>query len=361
MLEENKTNGAGDAITLKELVLKVREWNIYLFSKWYIIVLSGALVGITSYLYAKWKKPIYTATTTFVLESGNQSGGLGQYAGMAAMIGIDLGGSGGGIFQGDNIIELYKSRSMLEKTLLSKSYSDSNELLIDRYIDFNNLRDQWKNKPELLDISFTQDRSIDKDNQRLRDSLITAFSQAINKDVLKVGKPDKKLSIIQVDVVSRDEVFSKSFNETLVQHVNEFYIQTKTSKSLKNILVLQEKVDSVRTAMSGAIYSAVKVLDATPNLNPTRQVQRIAPSQQAQFSAETNKAILAQLVQNLELTKMNLMQEQPLIQVVDQPVYPLKVQEGKPLESALIGIFLGGIIATAFLSIKLSLNNILRG
>src|SRR5690606_6776290 len=130
----------------------------------------------------------------------------------------------------------------------------------------------------------------------------------------------------------------------LVREVNEFYIQTKTKKSTDNIAILEAKVDSVRTVMSGAIYSAAKVSDATPNLNPTRQVQRIVPAQEAQFSAEANKAILSQLLQNLELSKMNLLQEQPLIQLVDQPVYPLKVDRIGKLKGIVIGGFLFGFL-----------------
>src|SRR5690606_823126 len=96
-------------------------------------------------------------------------------------------------------------------------------------------------------------------------------------------KPDKKLSIIKVEVTSPDEVFSKAFNENLVRRVNDFYIQTKTKRSTDNIATLQHKVDSVQAVMTDAIYSAAKVSDATPNLNPTRQVQRLGPAQKAQF------------------------------------------------------------------------------
>ena len=35
------------------------------------------------------------------------------------MMGLDVGGSGG-LFQGENILELYKSRSMIAKTLLTE-------------------------------------------------------------------------------------------------------------------------------------------------------------------------------------------------------------------------------------------------
>lgn len=343
--EVNKNIGTEEEISLKELILKIQEWIKYLLSKWYILLIAGIIGGALGLLYALNKKPTYTATTTFVLESG-EKGGLSQYAGMAAMVGIDLGGNAGGLFQGDNILELYKSRTMLEKTLLSKTYPDSNELLIERYIIFNELRDTWEEKPELLALDFKQDpTTLDQITLRLRDSLITDFTKAINENNLKVSKPDKMLSIIKVEFVSFDEVFSKSFNDALVHHVNEFYIQTKTSKSKKNIEILQHKADSVRAVMSGAIYTAANVLDATPNLNPTRQVQRTAPAQQAQFSAETNKAILSQLVQNLEASKMTLLQEQPLIQVVDQPVFPLKEDKVGKAKGIIIGGFLVGFLA----------------
>lgn len=350
--EVSTNNGAEDEISLKELILKIQEWIKYLWSKWYILLIAGILGGALGLFYAIIKKPTYTATTTFVLESG-EKGGLSQYAGMAAMVGIDLGGNAGGLFQGDNILELYKSRTMLEKTLLTKVDSADDELLIERYIAFHELRDDWEEEPELLALDFKQDpTTLDRTALRLRDSLITDFSQSINENNLIVSKPDKMLSIIKVEFVSNDEVFSKSFNDALVRHVNEFYIQTKTNKSKRNIEILQHKVDSVRAVMGGAISTVATVVDATPNLNPTRQAQRIVPSQQAQFSAETNKAVLGQLLQNLEALKMTLLQEQPLIQVVDQPVYPLKVEEFGKAKGIVIGGFLAGFLTLLWLILR---------
>src|SRR5690606_29706735 len=113
----------------------------------------------------------------------------------------------------------------------------------------------------------------------------------------------------------------------------------KTKKFSDNIAMLQNKIDSVHAIMTGAIYSIAQTSDATPNLNPTRQVQRVVPLQQAQFSAETNKTLLAQLLQNLEMTKMTLLQEQPLIQLVDQPVYPLQVSRVGKIKGIIIGGF----------------------
>lgn len=337
-------------ISVKELILGLHSWVRYLWSKRLFFFVSAILGGALGLWYTFLKTPQYTAITTFVLEGGDNKSGLAQYAGMAAMAGIDIGGSNSGLFQGDNILELYKSRRMLAETLLSKTHRDSNELLIERYIAYNNFDQAWQDDPQLAALNFRLDPTeLDAQSLRVRDSVLTKFTEAIKEGILKVEKPDKTLSIIKVEVTSPDEVFSKVFNENLVKLVNDFYIQTKIKKYAENVAALQSKVDSVRLKMTGFIYTAAKVSDATPNLNPTRQVQRIGPTQEAQFSAEANKAILSQLLQNLELAKMNLTQEQPLLQVVDQPVYPLPVKMREPMKGIILGGFLLGFITLIFL------------
>ena len=339
-----------DEATLRDVILDLQEWVKYIWPKKWILLVSGALGGGIGLCYALVKPAIDTATTTFVVESNDSNGSLGRIVGMAAIAGIDLGGDAGGLFQGDNILELYKSRKMLAQTLTTKTDPDSDELLIERYMDFTDVRKDWKDREDLLSLDFQQNPDmLDVQTRRLRDSVVTSFINTIKKDFLKVERPDNKLSIIQVDVSSPDEVFSKVFNEYLVKEVSQFYIETKTKKAVENVMLLQQKVDSVRAEMTGAIHSAAQVSDATPNLNPTRQSQRVVPTQEAQLSAEANRVILSQLVQNLEIGKMTLLQEQPLIQLIDQPVYPLKVERLGKIKGVLVGSILLGVLTLLWL------------
>jgi len=345
-----------DDPSVKEVILELIEWYRYLLSKWITIVAFGLLGGILGFTYAKFKKPTYSAVTTFVLEESDKGGGLGQYAGIASMVGINLGSeSGGGIFQGDNILELYKSRTMIEKTLLTEvNYNGKKQLLIDRYIDFNELRKKWAEKPELKNIQFQSINSgptVPAFN-RLQDSIIGTVVTDINKRYLDVAKPDKNLSIIKAEVKAKDEFFAKNFDEQIVKNVNDFYVQTKTKKSLQNVKIMQQKTDSVRSVMNGSIYSAAAVTDATPNLNNARQAQRMAPLERSQFSVETNKAILSELIKNLELGKIALTKDAPLIQVVDKPIYPLEMQKLSKLIALILGGFIAGFLTCVFLVIK---------
>lgn len=349
--------------TLVKSLLQLRHWWIYLGTKRTLLLIVMLLAGVLALAYGYFKKPVYIATTTFVLENGESGGGgLSQYMGIASMMGIDLGGAGGGgIFQGDNIIELYKSRNMIERALLHPVVGDSTQLLIDRYIQFNNYQ-KWFDNHQLNNITFNSYRQLlnDKKAFRLRDSIMTVAVEKINKYNLSVGKPDKKLDIIKVDVKAKDEVFAKEFNDQIVKNVNDFYVQTKTKKSLDNVNILQQKTDAVRKGMNADIYAAVAIADATPNLNPTRQVQRMAPVQKSQFSAETNKAILAELVKNLEMAKFNLRKDTPLIQVIDTPILPLKDNHIKLFWYPLVAMFGALCLMAVFLLIRESLLSKLR-
>jgi len=349
------TASEADEVSMKDILLSLRQWYRYLISKWLVILVAGLIGACIGLAYTWAKKPVFVAATTFVLESGEGGGGMGQYAGLASMVGIDLGGGSSGIFQGDNIIELYKSRSMIEKSLLSEiQYEGKKQLLVERYVDVNQLRQAWSESPALKNFQFNA--APDEKSSRLQDSLISVIVSDINENYLKVEKPDKQLSIIMVEVQARDEFFAKVFNEQIVKNVNDFYVQTKTKKSLDNVAIIQQKTDSVRTVMNGAIYSAATIADATPNLNPTRQVQRVAPQQRSQVTVETNKAILSELVKNLEMSKIAVLKETPLIQIIDRPVFPLEMRKVSKAKGVVLGFilvaFLTGLILTARLFFK---------
>lgn len=330
-------NPSDDEISLKDLILKIQEWWRYLLSKWLIILIAGLIGGGLGLMYASFQKPTYTASLTFVLEEEG-GGGLGNLGGLAAMAGFNIGGGGSdGLFKGENIFEIYKSRSMLTKTLLSKT-THNDSLLIERYITFNQLREGWKKNPKLVNLSF----SIPQEQFTLQhDSIMGQIVQIIKEKNLSVSKPDKKTSLIQVTTTTIDEIFSKDFTEALVQNVNDFYVETKTKKSSENLNVLQHQTDSVRKELNAAIGGVAIAMDANPNSNPARQVLNV-PSSRRQVDVQANQAILTELVKNLELARISLRQETPLIQVIDEPVLPLKKEHlGKAKGIILSGLIVG--------------------
>ena len=346
-METNQHNStvssqSANDISFADIAKKVKSFAQYLRSKLLLIVLTGFLGLIAGLVYSIFKKPQYTAVYTFVLEEEEKGGGLGQYAGLASLAGIDVSGGASGIFHGNNILELYRSRNMISKTLLSTViFNGKPQKLIDRYIEFNALREKWDDNPTLKNISFNGNPDS---FSRLQDSIIIDLTNTINKSVLKVDKPDKKLSIIEVDVTSTDELFAKEFANNIVNTVNSFYVLTKTKKQLQNATILQKQVDSVKSILNSSIVGVASAADASPNANPALSILRV-PSQRKQVDVQTSTAVYAEMVKNLELSKIQLRKETPLIQTIDTPILPLIVNKLGKIKASILGFIAGIFLA----------------
>ncbi len=344
-----------DEISLKELMDKGRVWFNYLLLQWKIIIVAGLIGAVLGLTYSILKKPIYTATLSFALEDEKSGGGLGGALGLASSFGFDLGGSGGGVFSGSNLTELFKSRNMVEKTLLSSVGVNGRTIsLAEMYIQNKEWRENWEDKPKLRDLQFLPNTNR-VNFTRVHDSILGVIFSDLSKNSLTVGQKDKKIDIISVDFSFTDELFAKSFCESLARQVGEFYITTKTKKARENMTILQKQTDSIRGELNGSISGVAVANDRTFNLNPALNVKRV-PSVRRQVDVQANTAILTELVKQSELAKVTLRRETPLIQVVDRPILPLpkeKFGKGK-------GILIGGIIAGFLMVLVLILRQILK-
>ena len=339
-----------DEISLRELIEKGKEWWHYLLSQWKIILLAGIIGAALGLAYSFSKKPIYTATLSFALED-EKSGGLGGALGLASSFGIDLGGGGGSIFTGSNLTELFKSRAMVEQTLLSPVTVNGKTIsLAEMYILNQEWRKNWNEKPKLASIQFLPDTKR-KYFTRVHDSILGVIYQDLSKTGLSVGQKDKKISIITIDVNSTNELFSKYFTEALVKEVSDFYVTTKSKKARMNMDILERQTDSIRRELNGAITGVAVANDNTFGLNPAMNVRR-APSARRQFDVQANTAILTELVKQTELAKVTVRKETPLIQVIDQPILPLKKEKFGKAKGIIIGGFLAGFLIVFWLIVR---------
>jgi hypothetical protein len=341
-----KTGSMTEEISFKEIIFGIIFWFKYLFSKWVFIVAVAILWGLVSLYNANNKPLLYYAPTTFILQEGGGGGNQGAISGFASLLGFES-QSESGMFQGDNLIDLYRSRFMIKKTLLSK-IDGTNEYMIDRYLKVTGVRDAWKEDPKLKNINFLI--SPNKKYVRMQDSLITLFSRDINNNFLNVSR-DKK-GVFLVEVRSVDEEFAKVLDDHIVKTVNDFYIQTKTKKSLDNVALLKHQVDSLRGALNGAMYNVAATTDFNVNSNPARQVLRLR-SQNSQIDAENNRGMLNELVRNLEASKMALRKETPLIQKIEEPVFPLDKARESRAKALIMGAIKGTFLAGLFFSLLL--------
>lgn len=333
-----------DEITLKELILKGSEWFRYLKSKWLIIGVVSLLGAALGFWYATKQRPIFTASLSFALEE--EGAGASAAAGLASQLGLDISGaSSGGAFKGANVLEIFKSRLMIQKALLEPVSQNPNKSLAEVYIDANEWRKAWKEKKNLRNLQFPVHAT---DLSRMQDSVLGVIYDKLIKAELTVGQKDKKNSIINVDVKSNDELFAKQFTETLADIVSDFYVETKSKKAKQNLAILERQRDSIRVALNSSLTGVAVSNDEVFGLNPALNVRRV-PGIKKEVDVQANSAILTELVKQTELARINLRKETPLIQVIDKPILPLKKEKFGKLKGLVIGGLLAAFLVTGLL------------
>jgi hypothetical protein len=352
-LENNQienSNIDNDEISFKELIIKIKEWVSFLKTKQKTIFIAGIIGALIGLSIALFEKPTYKAVLTFAMEEDKGGGGgLSGALGLASSFGIDLGGSGGGAFAASNLAELMKSRLLVEKVLLEPIVINGKTItLVEYYIQINKLREGWYKKPTLKNLQFLP--NVNRSNFTLQqDSILQQIHNSlIDKKHLSIMQKDKKITILSIEVTSENELFSKIFCESIAKETSDFYIETKSKKSKINVNVLQRQTDSVRNALNGAITGVANETDNVYNLNPAFNIKG-APSKKKQIDVQANTAILTNLVVQLELAKITLRKETPLIQLIDRPILPLKKEKFGKLKSIALGGFLAGFLYILYL------------
>jgi len=344
-----KSTSQANEISLVELIQSVKKYYQYLLSKWKIICIfgfGGAAIGLAASFIIK---PNYTAHLSFALVEKGGGGGLADLASSFGFAGL-IGGGSNGAFSGDNLLEIIKSRHAIEQTLLTPvDFKGKRKTLMEAYMDFTKMRKDLKKEKKNKDLRnlaypVGQDR---KTFNRTQDSMLYVVYDNFTKgQSLKIVRKDKKVSIVNVDFTSKDELFSKLFVETLMDQTYRFYRQTKTAQSRYNIDMMQQKADSVRMLYEAALYKGAGYSQV--NINPALQFAAV-PRMKQEGNAQLYGTVYTEILKNLETLKLDLARETPLVQIIDQPVFPLKIEKLGKIKGTFFGGVIGGILIVFYL------------
>ncbi|MEO8886357.1 MAG: hypothetical protein ABI367_09860 [Mucilaginibacter sp.] len=270
-------------------------------------------------------KPMYSANFTFVL-STEQRGNNGL-AGLAAQLGFDATtGSTENIFSGDNIIEFFKSRSLIGAALMSEVDSVSHQTLLN-YIAKNSYAKLYQQ----LGPFGSNPKTYSKLQLRLYRNIISYVSQSFT-----VFKKDKKLVFYIISARSTNPNMAYYIAKYMLDETSNYFITTKTKVTATSVELLKKEADSLGKVLQNTYSSSAAMLDRTYNLNPSVTVQR-SSSQFNQAKANAFASAYSEVMRNLEVAKMNLQRETPLYRIIDEPELPLIAPVGQTLLSHIIG------------------------
>ena len=369
------TNTGTETIKYSELKAVILRFLNYFISQYKLILYITLITSALGLLYGKLQPSTFKATSTFIVEDKSGKGG-GGLSGLASQFGIDVGGltgGGAGLFDGDNILEIIKSRSIIEKVLLTKMEEPSSlkgQTIADYYIQINNLAPAFESKnitTKSLNFASLTDGAKHTIEQ---DSILYILYSRINKN-LNVEKKSKKSTIITLEVVSGDQVFSKTFAEDLLKQTSDLYIDIKTGNLSRSIDKIQQKTDSLLNIINNISNKTSKlivpVMEDLVNENAAMKFQKenyrnkftynnTTPIEQTTRERTVAYTMYAEMAKNLETLKLSLINQTPVIQVLDTPKYPMFDQRTPARYFLLIGFAVGIVLSFFYALYKYTSN-----
>lgn len=334
-MADNKT------IVLGDVIESIKRFFSYLRSQSKLIALCGLVGLVLPLIYRALQKPAYAASTTFILEEKSATGG--GLAGIASQVGLDLGslGSGSSLFTGDNILDIIKSRVIIEKVLLTPVSGNSGKTLADLYLEFSGMGEKLP-----APVSFA---SPSVAHTVYQDSVLYVMYDQIAKKNVSVDRLNKKGSIFKIVTVSQNQVFSKNFAERLLKETTTYYVNVKTSTAAANVKRLQARGDSLLRVLNAKSYNAASFQILDPNV---AFKSMSVPAEVSSRDKSIVFSIYAEVTKNLEMSRIALVSQTPVIQLLDVPKYPLMDDRKSYLFLGLVG-FIAGIFAAIFLCLYL--------
>ncbi|NBT09177.1 MAG: hypothetical protein EBS98_10310 [Chitinophagia bacterium] len=355
------TNTGTETIKYSELKAVILRFLNYFISQYKLILYITLITSALGLVYGKLQPSTYKATSTFIVEDKSGKGG-GGLSGLASQFGIDVGGltgGGAGLFDGDNILEIIKSRAIVEKVLLTKMEepaSSKGQTIADYYIQIENLAPAFESKNiNVKSLNFAGLTEGVKHTVQ-QDSILYILFSRINKD-LNVEKKNKKSTIITLEVVSGDQVFSKVFAEQVLKQTSDLYIDIKTGNLSRSINKIQQKADSLQNSLTGIYQKSFQAENATKlyNVNSSLRINT-SQSEIAARDKTVSSTLYAEVVKNLETLKLSLINQTPVIQVLDTPKFPLFDQRTPARYFLLIGFAVGIVLSFFYALYKYTSN-----
>jgi hypothetical protein len=331
-----------DEISLREQIEKAKALFTYFMGYKWVIVAAGLIGGGIGFGYAHfYNVEEYESKLTFAIEE--KSGG-GSLMGLASQFGVDLGGEGGGMFTSDNLLLLFKSNRIIQGALLRPLPEVKEGNLYNHYLAIHYEKALNKKKVNLLPLNLGREKF-----SRAQDSLLMKVSINFSENGLTIAKKDKKASFIDITVKDQSELFAFWMNRYLVEEATHLYLDLKVGKMKRSVTILQTRVDSVQKIIDGTMRSAASGIDQSMGL--VSNVPRVSTVKK-QMEVQMLGTLFGELTKNLELTKFTLEREEPTIQIVDAPTFPLEKFGRGRVKSGVIGGFLLGFIILGWLFLR---------
>lgn len=343
---ENYLNENKEEFSLKYILKKIRETLNFLKQKFWIIFLVAILGGGAGFWFAFTGIPTYSAKLRFLMK---ETGGSSALMSSIGSLGSLIGGAAGSVSPLDRTLAIIGSEKIVGNALLKIiSVKGREDLAINHLIEIQELRKAWikdstlskvkfnKAKIDLSTFSFPQRKAY----KNILNMLIGVKSTIFGKTY------DKKSGIFEIIINTNNEEFSIEFAKVLYNELEQFMYNQSVNSSEKNIIIIRNKIDSIKTELNSVQNAVARNTDRTLGL----LMQEDKVDQKKLMMKEQMLTIMyGEAQKNLETFRFINESINKGLEVIEFPFSPIQPNNKSKLKFTLIGFLYSGIVCFGFL------------
>ena len=332
-----------DEITLKELILKAKEYITEIIRYWYIVLLF--VVPISAYMfYEAYKtKATYKADLTFSVNTDQ-----GTSLGLAAALG-GLGDLGGNT-KLDKIVELSKSRKISQTALFRRAVINNvDDYFANHLIRERELHKAWEKDTSGLKNFLFKRSSVDSFTRTENGALLKLHDILVGKTPIFISSYDKKSEVMKLSLTTTNEDLSIGLLKVIYDDLSTYYVAKSTSKEERTYKLFRAKADSLKNLVRSKDMSADRYEDRNRGslfLEDKREADRLKKE------AYIYNTLYGETEKNMTLASFALESKAPFIQEIDMPISPIKAEKKSKKMALITGFLLGGFLGAIIIILR---------
>ena len=338
-----------DEITLKELILKLREFSYELWNKKMWIILITCVIAALFLGKTYFDKTTYAAGISFmVTENSSTEQGLSSPYGSLEF----------GKIENNKITELARSGRIIHDVLLSKAViNNRKDYLANHLINVYGLHDRWNEEPlveeykslHLKDFYFSRDSVALFAQKELRalsilQELVVGNNLTGGKGVAHVNFNDDT-DIFRLNVVTLEENLSMGILGAIYEELRTFYIEETIGRPQRTYDLLSQQTDSLLSILNAKEYDLA--LSNDRNRGYTSSLPGLG-IEKLRREVVTLTQEHTESLSNLKKIELLLSQETPKFQIIDRTFFP-QVNAPSKAKALMSGGLVGGLLALIFI------------
>lgn len=337
-----------EEITLKTLILKVKELFSEILRNWLLIGII-CIIPIGYLLYSAFTvKPMYKADLVFMLneEEGSSGGGL---ATIASRFGLSI--ASGSKMNFEKLISIAKSRQIVQSALFSKGTIRGNyDFYANHIIRGYGFHERWEDDTTGLANFVFKDSLPASGGSRIENrAMLAVYKQVVggptvDYPIMSIGYGEEN-SILSLSANSVSEELSIGLAHVLYDKLSTFYIEKAIEPQQQTYNTLKYKADSLKAILQSTEGRLAGFEDTNRGL-----VTRSAALTAERLTRDKSMLTLAygEALKNLEVADFALRSAKPVFQIIDGPISPIKPALESKTMAILIGGFLGVFLGSIF-------------